>query len=78
MVFEYYPDTDMLYIKLAAGVSTESEEVAPGIVLDYDERNRVIGIEIEDASAFIDLSRLDVSSLPVANVTFSKVVPIKA
>jgi uncharacterized protein YuzE len=78
MVFEYYPDTDMLYIKLAAGVSTESEEVAPGIVLDYDERNRVIGIEIEDASAFIDLSRLDVSSLPVVNVTFSKVMPVKA
>jgi len=29
-------------------VSTESEEVAPGIVLDFDERNQVIGFEIED------------------------------
>ena len=40
MIFQYYPDTDMLYIKLANGVSTESEEVAPGIVLDFDERNK--------------------------------------
>jgi len=50
MVFEYYPDTDMLYIRLVDGISTESEEVAPGVVLDFDEHNRVIGVEIEDAS----------------------------
>jgi uncharacterized protein YuzE len=43
----------MLYIKLADGISTESEEVAPGIVLDFDEQNRVIGVEIEDASSLI-------------------------
>ena len=78
MIFEYYPDTDMLYIKLATGVSTESEEVAPNIVLDFDEHNRVIGIEIEEASTFIDLSRLDLSALPVANLTLSKTVPVEA
>jgi len=68
----------MLYIKLAPGVSTESEEVAPGIVLDFDERNRLIGIEIEDASTFIDLSRLDLSALPVTNLTLSKTIPVGA
>jgi uncharacterized protein YuzE len=78
MIFEYHPDTDMLYIKLASGVSIESEEVAPGIVLDFDEHNQVIGIEIEDASAFIDLSRLDVSALPIANLTLSRGVPVGA
>ena len=78
MILEYHPDTDMLYIKLAAGVSTESEEVAPGIVLDFDERDQVIGIEIEDASTFIDLSRLDLSALPIANLTLSKTVPVGA
>jgi uncharacterized protein YuzE len=36
MIFEYHPETDMLYIKLVEGMSTESEEVAPGIVLDFD------------------------------------------
>jgi uncharacterized protein YuzE len=76
MIFQYYPDTDMLYIQLATGVSTESEEVAPGIVLDFDERNRVIGIEIEDASTFIDLSRLELSALPIANLVLSERISV--
>jgi uncharacterized protein YuzE len=59
MVVQCYPDTDMLYIKLADGISPESEEVAPAVVLDFDGHNRVVGVEIEDASKFIDLSRLE-------------------
>jgi len=62
----------MLYIKLVDTISTESEEVSPGIVLDFDEQNRVIGVEIEDASKFIDLSRLELRSLPVANLIFTE------
>lgn len=78
MIFQYYPDTDMLYIKLAAKVSTESEEVAPGIVLDYDEHNHVIGIEIEDASTVVDLSRLEVSALPISDLILSRNVTVAA
>ena len=78
MIFEYYPETDMLYIKLVEGVSVESEEVAPGIVLDYDENNRVIGVEIEDASKFIDLSKLELRALPVVNLILSERVLAKA
>jgi len=43
----------MLDIKLADRVSTESDEIAPGIVLDFGERDQVVGIEIEDANRFI-------------------------
>jgi len=75
VIFQYYPDTDMLYIKLTSGVSIESEEVASGIVLDFDERNQVIGIELEDASTFIDLSRLELFALPIANLILSERVP---
>jgi uncharacterized protein YuzE len=67
----------MLYIKLADGVSMESEEVAPGIVLDFDEGNRAIGIEIEEASTFIDLSRLEVVALPIVNLIVSERMPAK-
>ncbi len=77
MVFEYYPDTDMLYIKLVEVISASSEEVTPGIVLDYDDRNRVIGVEIEDASKFIDLSRLELKSLPVVNLILSQREPLE-
>ncbi len=77
MIFQYYHDTDMLYIELTSGVSTESEEVVPGIVLDFDKNNRIVGIEIEDASTFIDLSRLEVSALPVVDLILSKKVLVK-
>lgn len=68
MIFEYYPETDMLYIKLSDGTSTESEEIAPGVLLDFDEHNRVIGVEIEDASKLVDLSRLELRAFPLVNL----------
>ncbi len=75
MVFEYYSDTDMLHIKLAEGITVESEEVAPGVVLDFDEDNRVIGVEVEDASKTVDLSRLELRALPIADLLFRERVP---
>jgi len=72
MILEYYPDTDMVYIRLAEGVSTESEEIAPGVVLDFDEHNRLLGVEIEDASKLMDLSRLEVRAFPLANLVLTQ------
>ena len=43
-------ENDALYLRLDEGPVTESEEVQPGILLDYDEKGRVIGIEILDLS----------------------------
>ncbi len=76
MVFQYYSDSDMLYIKLTGKASADSEEVAPGIVLDFDEQNQIVGIEIEDASKFIDLSRLEVMALPISNLVMSEKAPV--
>ncbi|MBO9346224.1 MAG: DUF2283 domain-containing protein [Chloroflexi bacterium] len=59
-MIEYHSDTDMLYIRLAEGTSVESEEIEPGIVLDFDQEGRPIGIEVEDASQRIDSSLLKV------------------
>jgi uncharacterized protein YuzE len=78
MLFEYHADTDMLYIRLADGASTESEEITPGVVLDLDEKHRVIGVEIEDASKFVDLSRLELRSLPLVNLVLSDRTPAGA
>jgi uncharacterized protein YuzE len=78
MILQYHPDTDMLYIELARGTSVESEEVAPGIVLEFDADNRVIGIEIEDASKAIDLSRLEALALPIVDLVLRERASIKA
>jgi uncharacterized protein YuzE len=68
MTFEYHRESDMLYIRLVPGTSAESEEVSPGVVLDYDAHNQVVGIEIEDASRKIDLTRLEINALPLVKL----------
>ena len=78
MNIEYHKDTDMLYIKLASGVSIESEEVSPGVVVDYDEANRAVGIEIEDASKYIEMSRLELKAMSIANLVISERMPAGA
>lgn len=72
MIFQYYPDSDMIYFKFSNKESTESEEVAPGIVIDFDEYNQVAGIEIEDASKIIDLSSLELRTLPISDLVFTE------
>ncbi len=77
MVFQYYPETDMLYIQLTQEPSAESEEVVPGVVVDLDAQNRIIGIEIENAGKSIDLSRLELSALPISNLVLTERLLIK-
>ena len=62
----------MLYLKLSDGINAESEEVAEGVVLDFDNNNKLLGIEIENAASFVDLSRLEVSALPIADLIMRK------
>lgn len=64
MKFEYYPDTDTLYIALRPGPSTDAAEAAPDVVFDYDEDGNVIGITIEHASQRADLSSFSVTNIP--------------
>jgi uncharacterized protein YuzE len=65
MKLHYYPETDSLYIELAETPGATTEEVRPGVVLDFDAEGRLVGIDIEDASRVINLRRLEVESLPV-------------
>jgi uncharacterized protein YuzE len=37
---------DALYLRLDESAIVESREVAPGVVLDYNAHNQVIGIEL--------------------------------
>ena len=37
---------DALYLRLDDSRIVESEEVSPGVVLDFDEHNQVVGVEI--------------------------------
>jgi len=39
-------ENDALYLRLDEAEIVESEEVQPGVILDFDKNNRVVGIEI--------------------------------
>ena len=39
-------EADALYLRLDDSTIVESEEVAPGVVLDYNEAGQVVGIEM--------------------------------
>jgi len=38
-------EADALYFRLDEKQIVESEEIQPGVILDYDDSNQVIGIE---------------------------------
>ncbi len=39
-------EADALYLRLDDSAIVESEEVSPGVVLDYNEANEVVGVEM--------------------------------
>lgn len=43
--------SDALYFRLDESRIVESEEVRPGVVLDYDEKDHVVGVEFLGISA---------------------------
>ena len=56
--------SDALYIKLKEGKIIESEEIAPEIIVDYDEHDEIIGIEVLSFSKKkIDLHKLLIEGL---------------
>lgn len=56
MRIEYYPETDTLYIDINDTDSVDSKEISSGIVLDYDIKGKLTGIEIDNARKNVNLS----------------------
>lgn len=71
MRIKYYKETDSLYVDLSEGKSAESLEVAPGIVVDFDERNNIVGIDIDRASKILNLSEFEISKFPLKRLVLS-------
>ena len=58
---------DALYLTLSEVSASRSEEVSPGIIVDYDEHDRVVGIEmlyLSKRAPQTDLRRLLFESVP--------------
>lgn len=64
MKLNYYPETDSLYIELSGNSSVETREISEGVQLDYDADGSLVGIDIDHASAKVQLQELILSKLP--------------
>jgi uncharacterized protein YuzE len=71
MKISYYPETDSMYIDLAAKESAESREVSPGVVIDYAVNGDIVGIDIDNASSKLDLRELTLNRIPVGKQTIA-------
>ena len=66
MKIEVDKDADALYLYLDDSEIVMSEEVAPGVVLDYNDENKVVGVEmlyLSKRSPSIDLSQVQFNSV---------------
>ena len=60
----YFKDTDTLYIDLTDATSVESEEIAPGVVVDFGADGTIVGFEMEHASETVDMTKLETRAFP--------------
>ena len=58
MRISYDERTDSLYLRLKDTPYYESDEVKESVLLDYDDKGNVIGIEILNASEYLSSDEL--------------------
>ena len=46
MDFSFDKVADVLYIQILHGIIDESDEIAPGIIVDYSKSKQILGLEI--------------------------------
>ncbi len=68
MKLHYDRETDSLHIDLNARPSADLREVQEGIVIDFDAEGRPVGIDIQHASEFLDLTTVETESLPAGKL----------
>ena len=58
MKLHFDEKADAIYLRLDDSKIIESEEVSPGIVLDFNEHNQVVGLEIFNVKNRVPLANL--------------------
>jgi uncharacterized protein YuzE len=66
MQLHFDKDADALYLKLDESAIVESEEVRPGVVLDFNSSDQVVGIELLGIGKRISLEALKEVAVQVA------------
>jgi uncharacterized protein YuzE len=51
---QYFEESDVLYYLISEGEEEETVELAPGVTVELNKEKEIIGIEILDASRFMN------------------------
>ena len=70
MKVNYDKETDSLYIDLNERKSFDSKEIEDGLVLDFDEKGQIVGIDIQYASTRLDLKNIEINALPINKTNY--------
>ncbi|MDP1773420.1 MAG: DUF2283 domain-containing protein [Methylobacter sp.] len=65
MKLSYDKETDSLYIHLSNAPSVDSDEVADGVMLDFDGNGTLVGIDVQHASQKADIQSVSLLHLPL-------------
>lgn len=65
-ISNYDLEVDAIYIQLSADEVLDSEEIAKGIVVDYNDNNKVVGFELSG------IKNISISSLQSLKLLLSK------
>lgn len=68
MRIRYDEQSDALYIRLREEEYYESDEIQEGLILDYDQEGKLIGVEILDASEYLKSEELSTVRFDVDKV----------
>ena len=71
MKIEYSKEADALYVYFKEEFVAKSKKIEDGVMIDFDEKNQLIGIEVLDVSqrfSLSDIVNVNIENLPVEAV----------
>jgi len=71
MKIEYSKEADAIYVYFKEDYVAKSKEIEDGVVIDFDEKGQLIGIEVLDVSqrfSLSDIANVNIENLPVEAV----------
>ena len=71
MKIEYSKEADALYVYFKEEFVAKSKEIEDGIIIDFDEKGQLIGIEVLDVSqrfSLSDIVNVNIENLPIEAV----------
>ncbi len=71
MKIEYSKEADAIYVYFKEAFVKKSKEIEDGVVVDFDEKGQLIGIEVLDVShrfSLSDIVNVSIENLPVEAV----------